>query len=375
MNKRLLHTPEGVRDIYGKEYLQKVRLEEFLHETIRLYGFLDIQTPTFEYFDVFSKETGTTPSKNLYKFFDQNGDTLVLRPDFTPSMARCAAKYFMETEEVIRFSYLGNTFINTSSLQGKLKEVTQLGAELIGDDSVYADAEMIALVIEALQNAGLSEFIVSIGQAEFFKGICEAAGIEEETETMLRELISNKNYFGVEALLLSAGTEEKYKRVLQRMTEMSGGIELLREAKQLVDNKRSLEAIGRLEAMYEILCVYGTEGFVSFDLGMLNNYNYYTGVIFRAYTYGVGDAIVRGGRYDNLLSRFGKENPAIGFMIVVDDLMSAMVRQGLLPDMVHHKELLEYNDDNFAEILGKAGKLRKQGIPAELQPHGRGKQQ
>ena len=143
MSKKLLHTPEGVRDIYGKEYAEKLLVENKLHEVISSYGYEDIQTPTFEFFDVFSKEVGTTSSKDLYKFFDKEGNTLVLRPDFTPSVARCAAKYFMEEQVPIRFSYLGNTFINTSNLQGKLKEMTELGAELINDDSVEADAEMI----------------------------------------------------------------------------------------------------------------------------------------------------------------------------------------------------------------------------------------
>lgn len=91
MNKSLLHTPEGVRDVYGEEYARKLFVEKKLHDTIHLYGYQDIQTPTFEFFDVYSKEIGTTPSSQLYKFFDKEGNTLALRPDFTPSCARCAA--------------------------------------------------------------------------------------------------------------------------------------------------------------------------------------------------------------------------------------------------------------------------------------------
>ena len=161
MNKKLLHTPEGVRDIYGKEYEKKLTVEQKLKELIASYGYEAVQTPTFEFFDVFSKEVGTTPSKELYKFFDKEGNTLVLRPDFTPSIARCAAKYFLEEEKPIRFSYAGSVFGNTSSLQGKLAETTQMGAELIGDSSAEADAEMIAMLVEALMNAGLKDFQVA----------------------------------------------------------------------------------------------------------------------------------------------------------------------------------------------------------------------
>ena len=116
MSRKLVHTPEGVRDIYGDEKAKKTVVEQLLHEKIKGYGYRDIQTPTFEFFDVFSKEVGTTPSKELYKFFDKEGNTLVLRPDFTPSIARCAAKYFMEENVPIRFCYQGNTFTNTSEL-------------------------------------------------------------------------------------------------------------------------------------------------------------------------------------------------------------------------------------------------------------------
>ena len=201
MSRKLLHTPEGVRDIYGREYAGKLFVEQKIHDAISGYGYEDIQTPTFEYFDVFSREIGTTPSRELYKFFDKEGNTLALRPDFTPSIARCAAKYFMESRQPIRFCYLGNTFTNTSSLQGKLKEVTQIGAELVGDDSVEADGEMISLVIEALKNTGLKQFQVSVGQVEYFKGICQEAGLDTETEEQLREYISGKNYFAAEELL------------------------------------------------------------------------------------------------------------------------------------------------------------------------------
>ena len=315
MNKKLVHTPEGVRDIYGEEYAKKLRIESLIMENIRSYGYEDIQTPTFEFFDVFSKEVGTTPSRELYKFFDKEGNTLVLRPDFTPSIARCAAKYFPETDVPVRFCYMGNIFTNNSNLQGKLKEATQMGAELIGDASAEADGEMAAMVIESLLAAGLKDFQLSVGNVEYFKGICMEAGLDEETELELREFISGKNYFGAEELLREKQVAGKYRDALLQVTDLYGSCDALGQAKALVHNERSLEAIGRLEALYEVLCCYGVEKYVSFDLGMLSKYHYYTGVIFKAYTYGVGDAIVKGGRYDTLLGRFGKNAPAIGFLV------------------------------------------------------------
>lgn len=368
MQTQLLHTPEGVRDIYGQEYARKLSVQSLIHEKLTGYGYQDIQTPTFEFFDVFSKEIGTTPSKELYKFFDKEGNTLVLRPDFTPSMARCAAKYFMDDSVPIRFCYQGNTFTNTSNLQGKLKEVTQMGAELIGDGSAKADAEMLSLVIEALKNTGLQQFQISVGEVEYFKGICADAGLDEETELLLREYISNKNLFGAEDLLTEKGIAPKHKNVLLRIAEMFGGIDFLAEAKELVDNTRSRNAICRLEEMFEVLKLYGLESYVSFDLGMLSKYNYYTGIIFKAYTYGVGDAIVKGGRYDNLLARFGKDAPAIGFVAVIDDLMEALSRQQITVPIKEAPIRLTYTDAAFAEVLREAHRLRAEGNCVEIIP-------
>lgn len=365
MKQKLLHTPEGVRDIYGKEYARKLAVEDKMHCRLVSFGYEDIQTPVFEYFDVFSKEIGTTASRDLYKFFDKEGDTLVLRPDFTPSIARCAAKYFMEEAVPIRFCYIGNTFTNTSNLQGKLKEVTQLGAELIGDNSVYADAEMINLAIEALLNTGLENFQISIGQVEYFKGLCEEAGLCEETEQQLRECISVKNYYAAEELLTEAGVSEKNRSLLLHTTDIFGSIDALSKAKELVTNARSKAAIGHLEKLYEVLSLYGTEKYVSFDLGMLSKYRYYTGIIFKAYTYGIGDAIVKGGRYDALLSHFGKDAPAIGFAAVVDDILEALDRQKInVP--VSSKSVLSYTEGTFKEILAKAQEMRSKGISVEL---------
>lgn len=366
MSKILLHTPEGVRDIYGDEYKKKLVIEKLLHDKINSYGYADIQTPTFEFFDVFSKEVGTIPSKELYKFFDKEGNTLVLRPDFTPSMARCAAKYFMEEDMPIRFSYVGNTFTNTSNLQGKLKETTQMGAELIGDTSIEADAEMISLVIECLLNTGLKEFQISIGEADFFRGLCVDAGLSEETESQLRELISNKNAFGAEDLLIEKSVSLEYRNIILKITDMFGSVETMREAKTLVKNKRSLKAIERLESLYEVLCLYGIEQYVSFDLGMLSKYHYYTGIIFKAYTYGIGDAVVKGGRYDNLLTQFGKSAGAIGFVINIDDLLSSLSRQKIAVNIEIKNALVLYTEHTYKNAVLLAKTRREHNHPTLL---------
>ena len=326
MKEQLLHTPEGVRDIYGSEFVKKFELEHTLFEVMNSYGYQGIETPTFEFFDVFGKEVGTVPSKELYKFFDKEGNTLVLRPDMTPSIARAVSKYF-HNDEAIRLCYMGSTFINHDKYQGRLKETTQLGAELMGDSSVKADVELISMLVAALQKAGLKEFQVSLGQVRFFRSLLLEADLDAETEELLRIHISQKNRFAVEELVETLDIPESLKIAFGALADLSGSVEVLEKARSLTDNEMALEAIAILEDIYEGLKGCGCEKYVSFDLGMLSKYDYYTGIIFRAYTFGSGEAIVKGGRYDKLLSHFGRKLPAVGFAIVIDQLMLALNRK------------------------------------------------
>ena len=319
----ILHTPEGVRDIYGSEFVQKFELQQLLYRVLAERGYRGIETPTFEFFDVFSREVGTVPSRELYKFFDKEGNTLALRPDMTPSIARAVSKYFHD-ETPIRLCYMGNTFINYDKYQGRLKETTQLGAELMGEESVSADVELLSVLVEALKAAGLEEFQVSVGQVEFFKALLKEAGIGSEAEESLRRLISDKNRFAAEELLADYELSPKLRETFLEMATLSGSAEALEKARSLTDNPEALKALGRLEDIYRGLKEKGFEKYISFDLSMLSKYNYYTGIVFRAYSYGYGEPVAKGGRYDTLLSHFGRELPAVGFAIVVDQLQRAL---------------------------------------------------
>lgn len=356
--KQLFHTPEGVRDVYGTECEKKLYLQEKLQKVFHAYGYQDIETPTFEYFDVFSKQVGTTPSRELYKFFDRDGNTLVLRPDFTPSIARAASMYFHREELPVRLCYHGNTFVNNSSYQGRLKESTKMGVELIGDASVDADGEIIALMVQLLKETGLKEFQISIGQVDFFKSLIDESAIEEETVQELRELISNKNYFGVEELLGSQNIAKELVNVLTALPQLFGSLEVLDRARALTNNKGALEALSRLEKIYEVLCQYGCEDYVSFDLGMLSKYRYYTGIIFQGYTYGTGEPLVKGGRYNHLLEHFGSPAPAIGFELVMEQVISSLDRQNIDVPVLKGKTLILYSSASRSLAINMAKEQR-----------------
>ncbi|MDC7288086.1 ATP phosphoribosyltransferase regulatory subunit [Blautia schinkii] len=364
--QRIFHTPEGVRDIYNGECSQKRSLQEKLHRVFRQYGYEDIETPTFEYFEVFSREVGTIPSKDLYKFFDREGNTLVLRPDFTPSVSRACATYFAPDEDVVSLCYTGNTFINNSSLRGRMKENTQMGVERIGDESAEADAEILAMTVECLLAAGLTEFQVSVGQVDYFKSILREAELDQEAEERLRTLISQKNYFGVEELVQEQKLKKSLAAAFSELPQLFGSAEVLERAKSLTRNACALAAVARLEKIYEILKVYGYEKYISFDFGMLSKYQYYTGIIFQAYTYGTGEPLVKGGRYNELMKHFGKPAASIGFVIVVDSLLLALSRQKIEVPADDEVTLLTYRPNERDEAIRKAQALRAQGVNVAL---------
>ncbi len=366
--QRILHTPEGVRDIYSRECEQKLSLQDRLHAVIKSYGYRDIETPTFEFFDVFSKEIGTIPSAELYKFFDREGNTLVLRPDFTPPVARAASKYFLNHNMPVRLTYLGQAFVNNSSYQGRLKETTQIGGELMGEDSVDADAEIVALAVQLMLASGLKEFQITIGHAGFFHALAQEAGFDAQVVAGLKELITSKNSFGVDKLVSEQTVSRPLAKAFTALTGLFGTEEMLTRAESLTGNPQALAAVVRLREVWETLKLYGVEKYVSFDLGMLSRYMYYTGIIFRGYTYGIGDAVIKGGRYDDLLGYFGQDAPAVGFVVVVDQLLNALSRQKTLHEETADRCMILYGEERRTEAVRRASELRGGGKNVELVP-------
>ena len=244
--------------------------------------------------------------------------------------------------------------------------MTQLGAELIGDGSVEADAEITAMIVEMLLAAGLTEFQVSIGHVEFFQSLLAEAGVDKATEQELRRLITNKNNFGVETLLEERNMNEKLTNLFKRLPQMFGNIEVLDQAESMTDNTQALTAIARLRKLYEIIRKYGYEKYISFDLGMLGSYGYYTGILFRAYTFGTGDAVVKGGRYDQLMGYFGKPAASIGFVVQADELLNALSRQKIAIPVEEGPTLVLYDSFVRDQAIEASIQIRRDGGKAAL---------
>lgn len=363
MKNNKLHTPEGVRDLVAFDCSLKLNIEENINKVFKHYGYNSIETPIFEYYEVFSDES--ILPEQMYKFFDRDGSILALRADMTPPIARVVATSYKIDDLPLRFCYTGKAFRYNEIYQGKLREFSQAGIELIGINSEDADAEIIAIAVNSILATGLENFRIDIGQVDFFKGILEEAGFDEETGIEVQNMIDKKDYIGLEEILDSTKISSNLKNIFLDLPKLVGSIDTLKIIKNIITNKKALVAVEKLESLYNILQDYGIEKYISFDLGMITHINYYTGIIFRGYTYGTGFSILDGGRYDRLIQKFGMDTPAVGFAIRINEILSAFERQNLKNDIYGQYTLVTYSKEGRKNALTIANELRAKGVDIE----------
>ena len=324
-NEKVTHTPNGLADILWDECDLKFQIETVAHNVFAANGYKMVQTPSFEYFDVYNTATPNN-AENMFKFFDVNGRMLALRPDFTTSIARLAATKSVGEKTPLRLCYSGSAFRNDEAFsQARQREFSQVGIELIGENSAEADAEVIRITIEMLSKAGISQFQIDIGQVAYFMELAKEAGLNEEQTDKLRGLINDKDFVAIELLLDTMDMARSLKQIFLDMPTLFGQVSVIDDAL----NRESLPsgaiaALENLKQVYGILKEQGLEEYISIDLGMVPHLDYYTGIIFKGFTYGIGFPICSGGRYDNLMEKFGRKLPATGAAIGVERLMSAL---------------------------------------------------
>ena len=370
---QLIHTTAGVRDVFGDEYQRKNILMSRISFLFEAYGYKNIQTPSIEFYPVFDKDKGTIHSSQLYKIIDKEGHTLVLRPDFTPSIARAVSMYFSDETLPLRLCYQGNVFLNNTNYRGRLNESTEMGVELINYDESEADAELLALSVDIMKAAGIKDFQISIGNVGIFNAIAAQAGIDEETTDQIRHLLSVRNQFGAIELIESLDIEDTYKTALRELPGLFGDASVLDKAERLTENEEALSAIQRLKSVYGYIKKYGCERYISFDLGMLSDFSYYTGVIFQAVTYGSGDAVIKGGRYNRFIEKFGKKAAAVGFTTLVDSILLALQHQDRLPEIADTGVMILYEKGAEENAISLAASLRANGDRVSCVPY-RGKE-
>lgn len=371
MSKRKVYTPEGVYDILTEECFLKRQIEKSIRELFISYGYLEIETPSIEFYDIFTQSSDWMKEESMFKFFDSSGKILALRPDITIPIARMVSTKMKGKSKPHRLSYIGNVFRFDKFGGGEKKEFTQAGVELLGVDNPSADAEIIALAIRSLIEIGLTEFQIDIGQVEFFKGIMECVDIDSKNIEILRELIDTKNALGIEDFCFEYDISGELKEIILILPELFGGMDVIDRLKKFNLNERALMALDNLTKVLQILDDYGFSKYISLDMGIVQKLNYYTGVIFRGFTYGVGFPIVSGGRYNNVYEKFGDKMTASGFSLKVNMVMMALERQKISLHRQKIDSIVAYTEDGRKNAIKICEELRLQGLTIELDVTGK----
>ena len=361
MGQWQFHTPDGVADILPDDCYAKRQLESQLRELFRRGGYQEIETPGIEFYDVYASGSGLAPQEGLFKFFDQQGRILCLRYDGTVPAARVAATLYRDSQLPLRFSYVNSMYRYNEFGGGRQREFAQAGVELMGSQSPAADAEVIAMAIEAAQTIGIKDLQVSIGQVNFFKGLVTEWGLDEEIALKLPHLIDAKDMVALEELADRVGLTGKAREVLLLMPSLYGTYEVIDQLASLVSNPLCLNALDNLRAVLDQLDLYGLLQYVSLDLGQLQSLNYYTGIIFKGFTYGLGFPLFSGGRYDQLVGNFGRDLSATGFSMGLNFALQALRRQGLKLPERPAVDFLGYHPARRADALALARQMRQNG--------------
>ena len=340
-NEQVTHTPQGLADVLWEEAELKFHIETVARSIFKQNGYKMVETPTFEYFDVYHTAT-PNHAESMFKFFDADGRTLALRPDFTTSIARLAATKPLGGKLPLRLCYAGNAFQNDEAFsKARQREFSQVGIELIGENSARADAEVIRIAIETLTAAGMRQFQIDIGQVGYFLSLASAAKLDDEAADALRQMINDKDFVAIENFLEGFPMPQDLKDIMMDLPNQFGTVSVIDAARKregIPDDAKA--ALENLKQVYDILKEQGLEQYITIDLGMVPHMDYYTGLIFKGVAHGVGFPICSGGRYDNLMEKFGRRLPATGVAIGLERLMAALRDEEVKTESAAEKEYL-----------------------------------
>ncbi len=318
--------PVGMATILPEAARQVRRLEAEMLACFDRFGYDEIILPTFEYLDVLAPGLEPALVENSYKIVDRTtGRILLLRPDVTAQIARTVAMGMVDVRFPLRLSYRATVFRYEPEHAGRDREIFQIGAELIGADDPSADGEIIMLLIECLRQVGLRSFKISLGHVGFFKGLLVRAGLSLEGQKRAEQAAARKDVPRLgEILSHERVTKRSAHRILDAL-ELCGQAEVLSQGRALAKGERQLiQALDRLEAVYQLLCATGFQETVLLDLGEFRGFDYYDGIVFDVFSNGVGAELGGGGRYDHLIGRFGRNLPSTGFALSVDRLFRGL---------------------------------------------------
>lgn len=364
MTDTLLQVPYGTRDVLPGEAAARRQMEDKICGLFALWGYDEVTTPTFEYLDTFAGMG--QPGAGAFKFFDRKDNILMLRTDMTTPIARMVATRMRKDKGVKRLFYRAQLFRYEEAQAGRQCEFTQCGIEMMGASGAAADAEVIALAVNTLLEAGLKDFNITLGHMEFINGLIEAAALTEEQARGIKHCLMKRNVAGLEEAVEGARIPEQLANIFKELLFLHGGIGLLEDMQKRVLSRRCWNALENLREIYELAEAYGVEQYMSFDLGLTRSLDYYTGMLFEGYAVGMGYSLIGGGRYDNMMERFGKPCPATGFALGIDRIALTLERQGRQLVKKPATVFVAYGEGKAAEGIRRACALRKEGKRVKL---------
>lgn len=362
----ILETPYGTRDFLPKEAATKKLIESRIAKLFSSYGYEEVITPAMEFLETLSIEGGRTVEQDLFKMFDQNNRTLALHHEMTTPIARLAVSRLKNYPLPLKLSYNTNVFRFRRNQPGRQCEFYQSGVELLGVNNAAADAEIISLAAESLKVSGLKNFKICLGQVEFVSGLMEQNNLSVEEQKKIKNAIERHDIVELEKIVDSLNLKKNQADAIKKIPKLQGGKEILETAKNFVENKKSLQALENLAEIFHLLEIYGAADKITFDLGIIRNFEYYSGMVFEAYAPGVGYSLAGGGRYDDLLKDFGFACPATGFALGIERILLARERQGIFEDVRKKNIYLAYSEGKIDSAIKKASELRATGKVVEI---------
>ena len=377
MNNAKFYTADGFTDTLPGICAFKKQTERNLRELYRLHGYQEIETPGIEYLDIYSRP-GFVPEENLYKLTDQKGRLLALRYDGTIPAVRYAANIKNLDPELLplRISYIENMYRFADSGGGKQNEFTQAGVELMGAEGPDADAEVIALAIKSALSAGIKDLQISIGQAKLYEGIASQLGLDGETKDLIREAIKSRDTVTIEKTCDKLGLDDAGRDLLLMLPDAQGTYDIIDDFRTRVTDGSAVEALDNLKDILDALDEQGFLKYVSVDAGLMGgSVDYYTGCIFKGYTYEVGFPIISGGRYDNTVAVFGRQMECAGFSLSLTLTLTALMRQGAAMEEKPADAIVGYREGFRPQAYAMAEKLRDEGLAVILDTSGKSEEE
>lgn len=356
---QMFEKPLGMRDTFPAIYEKLENVRQTGREYLRTHGYEFMKTPTVEYYDTVGKASAIYDA-SLFKLVDSQGNTLVLRPDMTTPIARVATSKLLKEKIPLRLAYFANVFRAQETEGGRPAEFDQMGIELIGDASVYADAEVILTAAGLMKQFNVPSFKLTIGHAGILQSILNSYTDTDAQAEELRILLVQKNYVGFEEAVLAFGLPTmKTQSLLQFIEEASNFLSLAQIEKYVTKN----DALLYMKELEQLLAEAGLQQDIAFDFTLASHMNYYTGMLFEVFAAGTGFPIGNGGRYDGLLHTFGQDVGATGFSLRVDRLLE------VLPAHFEKDEttVVLFEEGAYTKALAAANELRASGKYVTLQ--------